>query len=72
MGVLGELLRELASMFFGAPRLALPLLILVAIVAAVAGAGWPEIAGAILVFGCLALLGENVFNEARARKHSKR
>ena len=68
MSVFLEVLKELGSMFFGAPRLATPLLVLIAIAASVAHIGAPQIAGAMLVLGCLALLAENVWHTARKAK----
>jgi hypothetical protein len=55
-------------MFFGTPRMALPLLVLISIAAAIAHFSDPQIAGGILVTGCLALLAENVFDTARKAK----
>jgi hypothetical protein len=68
MSIFLEVLKELGSMFFGAPRMAAPLLVLIAMAAAVAHFGDPQIAGALLVLGCLAVLAENVFDTARKAK----
>ena len=68
MSVLLEVLKELGSMFFGAPRMAVPLLVLIGVSAAVAHFRDPQIAGGVLLIGCLALLAENVFHEARNAK----
>lgn len=70
MGILLDVLRELGSMFFGAPRMAVPLLALIAMAAAVARLGDPQIAGALLLIGCLVLLAENVFDAARKSRRS--
>jgi len=68
MSVFLEVLKELGSMFFGAPRLAAPVLVLIATAALVAQFGAPQIAGGALVLGCLALLAENVWHTARKAK----
>ena len=69
MGVIWEVIQELGSMFFGTPRLAIPLLIVIALAAAVAHFANPQMAGGLLLGGCLAVLAENVFYAARqARK----
>ena len=68
MNIFLEVLRELGSMFFGAPRMAAPLLVLIAIAAAVAHFGDPQIAGGLLLLGSLVLLAENVFDTARKAK----
>jgi hypothetical protein len=68
MSVFLEVLEELGSMFFGAPRMAVPLLILIALAAAAAHFGYTHAAGGLLLFGCLALLAENVFHTARKAK----
>jgi uncharacterized membrane protein AbrB (regulator of aidB expression) len=68
MNVFLDVLKELGSMFFGTPRMAAPLLILIALAAAIAHFGAPQIAGALLLFGCLALLAENVLHTARNAK----
>ena len=68
MALLKELLGELIGMFFAEKRL------VVAILALVATAGWlidfldldPLVGGAVLLFGCLLLLIENVCRSARA------
>ena len=71
MNIFVEVLRELGSMFFGAPRMAAPLLVLIASVAAVAHFGDPQIAGGLLLLGSLALLVENVLDTARKAKRPK-
>ena len=68
MNIVLEVLSELGSMFFGAPRLAAPLLVLIALTAAIAHFGDPQIAGGLLLLGSLALLAENVFDAARKAK----
>ena len=65
MSIVLDILKELGAMFFGAPRMAAPLLALIAIVAAVAHFGDAQIAGGLLLFGGLALLAENVLDTAR-------
>ena len=65
MGIFREVVKELGSMFFGSPRLAAPLLILIAIAAAVAQFGAVGLAGGALLVGSLAVLAENVFATAR-------
>jgi hypothetical protein len=65
MDVLKEVFVELGKMFFGDPRLAIPLLALIAAAAATATYVSAQGAGALLVVGCVALLAENVFHVAR-------
>jgi hypothetical protein len=65
MDVLKEVFVELAKMFFGDPRLAIPLLALIAATGAVAAYLSAQGAGALLVVGCVGLLAENVFHAAR-------
>ena len=69
MSVFLEVLQELGSMFFGTPRLAIPLLIVIAAAAAIAHFANPQFAGGFLLLGCLGVLAENVFYAAR---HAKR
>jgi hypothetical protein len=52
-------------MFFGAPRLAVPLLIVIALAAIIARFAYPSLAGGFLLVGCLGVLGENVLFTAR-------
>lgn len=68
MGVFLEVLQELGSMFFGTPRLAVPLLIVIAFAAVIAHFVNPQVAGGFLLIGCLAVLAENVFYAARQAK----
>lgn len=68
MSVFLEVLKELGSMFFGAPRMAIPILIVIALAAAAAHFTNAQGAGAFLILGCLGVLAENVFHEARRAK----
>ena len=68
MSIFIEVLRELGSMFFGAPRMAAPLLLVIALAAAIAHFGDPQISGGLLLLGSLALLAENVLDAARKAK----
>ena len=69
MSVIVEVLRELAKMFFGEPRMAIPILAVVALAAAAARYVGPLACAGALLFGCLLILAENVFYAARkARK----
>jgi hypothetical protein len=68
MSVFLDVLRELAAMFFGTPRLAIPALAVIAIAALAAHYANPQIAGALLLFGLCAVLAENVLFEARRAK----
>ena len=68
MDVLKEVFAELAKMFFGDPRLSIPLLALIAATGAVATYISPQGAGALLVIGCVGLLAENVFHAARTAR----
>jgi hypothetical protein len=63
--MIGAILKELGAMFFGAPRLAAALLVLIGAAALLARDGRPRLAGVLLVGGCIALLVENVLHAAR-------
>ena len=65
MSIVVEVLRELGAMFFGAPRMAAPLLAVIALAALIAHFSDPQIAGGLLLLGALALLAENVLDTAR-------
>jgi len=65
MEVVKEVFVELGKMFFGDPRLALPLLALIAGAAAAAHYLSANAGGALLIAGCVGLLAENVFHTAR-------
>jgi uncharacterized membrane protein YdjX (TVP38/TMEM64 family) len=67
MNTLTSILREVAGLFVDDGSLALAILGVVALAAVVAALmpGAPLTAGAVLLFGCLAVLVENVMRAAR-------
>ena len=65
MKVALAIVREVASMFFGTPRLAVPLLLIIAVSGALARFFNAQAAGGALLIGCLVVLAENVLHEAR-------
>ena len=68
MSMFREIRSELRGMFLGDARLALATLAIVAIAGAMTASDAGEFAaGGVLVFGCLAILVEAVYREARQR-----
>ncbi|MGE3304107.1 MAG: hypothetical protein AB7M12_13460 [Hyphomonadaceae bacterium] len=65
MSVLGDVLKELAKMFFGEPRMAIGVLALIALAALAARFAGEAACGALLLFGAFAVLAENVLRAAR-------
>jgi hypothetical protein len=71
MNIIGEVLKELLSMFFADARLALATLGLVAMVGGLVAVLHldPFLAGGLLLVGCLAILVGTASHEARDRAH---
>lgn len=72
MTMLIEVLQELAGMFIADARLALSILALILLIAVLTfGVGLaPLVCGGLLVLGCILILIEAVFREARQRRSS--
>lgn len=69
MNIVGDLCKELLSMFVADATLALATLVLVAVVAGLVGAAGvgPVIGGGVLLFGSLVILVEAVSREAKGQ-----
>jgi hypothetical protein len=65
MNVLREVAEELFSMFVGDARLAIGVLLVVAVAAAAATFVQPWLGGVVLLLGCLGLLLDSVLHAAR-------
>ena len=65
MSMIGGVLKELLGMFLGDARLTGAVLCLVAAVGILSWSAGPFVPGAILLIGCLAILVEAAFREAR-------
>ena len=65
--MIGAIFKELVGMFLGDARLTGATLFLVAAVGLLSWHGRPVVPGAVLLIGCIAILVETAFREARNR-----